>query len=93
MDRNVFLQAARPRECLITFLAGIWFHPSMDHNVTLQAARPGECLITFLAFIRLLPSMDPNAHFQAARLGRNFEYIHCIYVVSHHCEKSYDVLT
>ena len=54
MNPNVFLQAARLGECLITFLAAIRFLLSMDPNVSFQVVRPRECLIT----IRL--SLDPS---------------------------------
>ena len=35
MDINVLLKLVRSGECFITFLAGIWFYPSMDPNVFL----------------------------------------------------------
>ena len=38
----MLLKLVRSGECSITFLAGIWFHPSMNPNVTLQVARLGE---------------------------------------------------
>ena len=64
MDPNVSLQATRLRECLIIFLANIWFHPSMDPNMFLQVNRVAECFVTFLAGIRFLLSMNPNAFYQ-----------------------------
>ena len=61
---SVLLKLVRSGECFITFLAGIWLHPSMDPNVTLQVARLGECSITFLANIRFHPSMVKNQLFE-----------------------------
>ena len=72
----MLLKLVRSGECFITFLAGVWFHPSMDPYVPLQVARLEECVITFLAAIRFLLSMDPNVTLQAARL-RMFDHIPC----------------
>ena len=50
-----------------TFMARIWFLPSVNSNVTLQDARVGESFVAFIAGMRFHPSMDLNVFLEVNR--------------------------